>query len=201
MFKGSIYGLYDPRDGALRYIGQTQDELSRRLSGHVCDARRKGSSRHVLRWVRSLLRASVRPQIRALAVAKSLDELNALEVEFIADARASGIRLTNHDDGGTGAPGRKLTAAHKAKLHSPEVHARMAATRKGQPSPRKGAKLSSETRRKISQGKLGNCCRFRGDAPTAEMRRLRDEGWAFARIGVALGVSKKTVMNRLKGAS
>lgn len=201
MFQGTVYGLIDPRDDSLRYIGQTQGNLPRRLSGHICDARRRGHSRHVLQWIRGLLKEALKPQIRELAKASSLEELNCLEVRLIAEARTLKTRLTNHADGGDGTPGRPLTAAHKAKLHSPEVLARMAATRKGQPSPRKGVVLSAETRRKISLGKRGNRCRFKADVSTTEMHRLRAEGWSFERIGAVLGVCKKTVIRRLRKAT
>jgi len=33
---GQIYGLYDPRDEALRYVGQTTRSLKKRLQEHDC---------------------------------------------------------------------------------------------------------------------------------------------------------------------
>lgn len=34
---GTIYALVDPRDGAVRYIGQTTKTLAERLAGHVAN--------------------------------------------------------------------------------------------------------------------------------------------------------------------
>ncbi len=196
---GVVYGLYHPLTRELRYIGQTVGTPSRRLSGHLCDARYRGRARHLLHWVRSLLQEGLKPEIRILVPADSQEELDVLKMKFIADARGNGARLTNQADGGGGTSGRRMSEAHRAKLYSPEVVARMAATRRGQPSPRKGAHLSAESRAKISAGKKGNLCRFRADAPTADMLRLRSEGLSYSRIARTLGVSKKTVMNRVRG--
>lgn len=201
MLYGIIYGLYHPVSGELRYIGQTQGALSRRLSGHLCDARRGRGVRYVLQWMRSLLGEGTKPVIKELARAFSQEELNRLEISSIAKARAEGVRLTNHADGGLGAPGRKMSAAHHAKLHHPDVVARMAATRRGQPSPRKGVTLTRATRAKISVAKLGNQCRFRHDVDTTEMARLRAEGHPYCEIGRRLGVSKTTVVKRLQRAA
>ncbi len=197
MLYGFVYGLYHPITEELRYIGQTQGTLSRRLSGHLCTARRRARKAHVVNWLLSLMNEGLKPLIRVLAPASSQEKLDKLEALFIADARARGESLTNHDDGGRGAPGRKLSDAHKAKLHSAEVHARISETRKGQPSPRKGVVLSPETRAKISLGKRGNRCRYLANVSTEEMKRLRAEGLPFHKIGEILGVSKTTVTKRL----
>jgi transposase-like protein len=200
---GVIYGLYDPQDGALRYIGQTTRPLWQRLSGHVSSARANGHGRprHVTHWVRSLLQEGLKPEIRVLHQAASQEQLDTLEVKAITDARALGFRLTNHDDGGRGAPGRKLSPEHNAKLHSPEVVARMAATRKGQPSPKKGATLSEETCERIRVSKLGNQCRLRQDVSTDAILQGIREGKSTTRIATEMGVERHTVLNRYKKAA
>lgn len=198
---GVIYGLYDPRTGALRYIGQTCQTLQRRLSLHIWAARNVRRHRHVTSWVKSLLSLGLQPTISTLETTAAPENLDRMEMEAIERAFARNERLTNHTLGGQGARGRKLSPEHKARLHSKEARAKMAATRKGQRSPRKGVTLSEETRAKISQGKRGNKCRFRADAPTVEMATLRSQGLPFHEIGRRLGVSKTTVANRLRGAT
>lgn len=198
MVFGRVYGLYDPLSNELRYVGQTIRPLKERLRNHLHDARRR-KGRHVLHWIRNLLENGQRPTIGLLGEADTRGALDAMEKSRISEARAKGVGLLNHSDGGLGSQGRKLSEAHKLKLHSPEVVARMALTRKGQPSPRKGVKLSAETRAKVSAAKMGNRCRLRQDISTADMLRLRSQGLSFERVGRLLGVSKTTVMKRLAG--
>lgn len=195
---GVIYGLFHPISGVLRYIGQTRKSPKARLTDHLYVARHTTRPRHVVCWIKSLLQQGLRPVLKVLEVAETQEELDALEKKAISDALAAGVSLTNHDAGGRGAPGRKLSEGHKAKLHSPEARARMATTRRGQPSPRKGVTLSEATRAKISAGKRGNKCRYRTDALTEDMARLRTQGLSFHEVGCRLGVSKTTVRNRLQ---
>jgi len=197
---GVVYGLYHPLMGERRYIGQTIGTTSRRLSGHVSSARYNGHGRprHVTHWVGSLLREGLKPEIRVLHTASSQEELDTLEAKAIADAREAGERLTNHDDGGRGG---KLSEAHNAKFHSPEVVARMAATRKGQPSPRKGVKLSAETKGRISIGKRGNQCRLRQDVSTDAILQGIREGKSTTQLASEMGVDRHTVLNRYKKAA
>lgn len=57
-----IYGLLDPRDQALRYIGKTHKRREIRLSEHIEDAQ-NGSQRPVHRWVREVIEAGRQPEI------------------------------------------------------------------------------------------------------------------------------------------
>lgn len=95
------------------------------------------------------------------------------EQEAIDIYKKRGIVLVNATNGGEGASGYKHTEEHKEKLrgneywkavkqngfkgktHSDEQKAKWAESRKGITSPRKGVTLSEETRKKISQSKLG----------------------------------------------
>lgn len=36
-----IYGLFDPRNGELRYIGKTEDEPRLRYNQHICSSQGK----------------------------------------------------------------------------------------------------------------------------------------------------------------
>jgi len=57
-----IYGLLDPRDGSLHYIGKTHKRREWRLAEHIQLAR-DGDSRPVYDWIRTLLEAGVEPEI------------------------------------------------------------------------------------------------------------------------------------------
>ncbi len=57
-----IYGLIDPRDDSLHYIGKTHKRREWRLAEHIQLAR-DGDSRPVYGWIRSLLEAGIEPEI------------------------------------------------------------------------------------------------------------------------------------------
>ena len=64
MAKTHIYGLIDPRDHQVKYVGQSRDP-ERRLLGHLATAARGSKAVHV--WLRSL-----RPALPVLVVLESV---------------------------------------------------------------------------------------------------------------------------------
>lgn len=90
-----IYGLSDPRDGRVRYIGKARDSR-RRLSTHVRDSRRRNTP--VYRWIRKLLRQGVRPSLVIIEVVRESEWQNA-ERRHIAEHRKKS-RLLNVANGG-----------------------------------------------------------------------------------------------------
>ena len=161
---GCIYGLYDPRDGELRYIGQTIQPLRRRLKGH-CNETPRG---HKSNWVRSLLSLGLKPDIRLIREASCLEDLDRLEDEIISEMRSAGANLTNIENGGRGKgkvvsaetrakmsashKGRKFTPEHRAalskKVWTPEERAKLSAAGKGRV-------VSDATRTKLSEQQKG----------------------------------------------
>jgi DNA-binding NarL/FixJ family response regulator len=149
MSYGVVYGLYDPRTDALRYIGQTTKTLKQRLWGHVC-GHNLARSLYSARWLAQLRQLGLDPHIWPLAEAGSRKELNVLEMKFIAEARLRGERLTNITDGGEGhstphsvETRAKIAAAHKGRPKSVETRAKLSVKAKGR-------KLSEEAKRKLS---------------------------------------------------
>lgn len=139
-----IYGLLDPRNYELRYIGKT-NSIEARLRQHLYDAR-NGAKNHKCDWIRLLLSKDLKPII---CILEEVTKENWQEVEkrFIADAKENGLRLTNFLEGGQGfttdnhpLKGKRLSEEHKRKIS------------KGG----KGLKRSSETRQRISKSKIGN---------------------------------------------
>ncbi|NDY96256.1 GIY-YIG nuclease family protein [Wenzhouxiangella limi] len=57
-----IYGLLDPRDQSLRYIGKTHKRRELRLKEHIEEAK-EGTHRPVHRWIQELLSEGHEPQI------------------------------------------------------------------------------------------------------------------------------------------
>lgn len=91
-----IYGLHDPRDGTIRYIGKAKDS-AKRLSGHIRDARRRDTP--VYRWIRKLAAMGLKPSMRVIACVQN-DHWQDYERLIIVDAKLDGIPLLNVADGG-----------------------------------------------------------------------------------------------------
>ena len=60
-----IYGLVDPRNRHLRYIGKTHKRRELRLREHI-EAARAGEVAYVYNWVRQLLAVNIEPEIFVL---------------------------------------------------------------------------------------------------------------------------------------
>lgn len=121
--------LVDPRAPEVpRYIGKTSQGLSRRLVGHLFEAK-SGTRNHKANWIRSLVAEGITPEITPLVVARSEDELNGLECAWIARVRELGLPLCNQTDGGEGAAG------NYGRKNTPETIAKMKAAARGRRIP------------------------------------------------------------------
>ena len=60
-----IYGLLDPRDKQLRYVGKTHKRREFRLAEHIEDAQ-LGRNRPLHVWIRELLSVNLNPEIFVL---------------------------------------------------------------------------------------------------------------------------------------
>ena len=150
-----IYTLSDPRSlNVVRYVGVTHDKPVGRLARHISCAR-KEACYHSSRWVLSLVREGLAPELRIIqeGVGAGWEEA---ERHWIALHRSQGSPLTNHADGGRGplgcirSPGtrEKLAAANRGKKQSPElVEKRIAAIR--------GKTHTSKARANMSAGCKG----------------------------------------------
>jgi len=132
-----IYGLVDPRDQQLRYVGKTIVSLSARFDAHLNTARYKKRKTRTVNWLRGLLAIGLKPEIFEIERVSS----GWIETEqfWIAYFRFIGCRLTNHTDGGEGLTGYSF---------SPEARARIAASNKGKIIP-------VELRERWSKAKTG----------------------------------------------
>lgn len=90
----SIYALRDPRDGRIRYVGQTGNGLSSRLSGHVSTARAETSGCAKDEWLRVLDGLGLTPSIELLETTPTA-AANDREAHWIDEARGRGESLLN----------------------------------------------------------------------------------------------------------
>ena len=168
-----VYGLIDPRDSTLRYVGKSSSGLIRPRS-HFCPCRLREQT-HAAHWIRSVIAAGLKPQIVILDTASDEPALNEAEAFFITYFKFLGCRLTNLTSGGEGARGvipsagtrakmsaaslgRKKTPAHSAAISaglkghavSDEVREKLSAAHKGNKYCL-GRKLSEDSRKKMSE--------------------------------------------------
>lgn len=105
-----IYGLIDPRDDELRYIGKAND-VDSRLKDHI-KAAKANKSRKIARWIRGLLSKDLVPNLILLAPTSEADWRND-EREWIQAMRLAGFNLLNMTDGGDGVSGEAAREAGK----------------------------------------------------------------------------------------
>lgn len=156
----TIYGLCDPRDQQLRYIGVTKKGIEQRLKEHIVT----NDKTHRSFWVRNLRDAGLTPEpFEIEKVEKSWQES---EKFWIAYFKFIGASLTNGTDGGDGIPNptkemkNKVSIANKGRKHSEETKKKLSLAKKGRRFSEShkakirdaniGRKFSAETRKKMS---------------------------------------------------
>lgn len=154
-----VYGLYDPRSGELRYVGQTSQGLRTRLAGHLRDARRREHTR-IARWLHALMALGVKPQPQILESTLYPEMLGTLEQKWIAWAKERTSNLTNLTDGGDGGllgwkPSaetlekfRRRPNAWLGRKHSPESITKMRAAQVRGWTPAKSLNIAESNRRR-----------------------------------------------------
>lgn len=90
MNTGFIYALVDPRDGAVKYVGQTIYKLQKRLTEHCVSPR----TRQQREWIEDLAALGLRPSIRLLEEVPTAD-LNRYENYWMAEMAYQGAYLLN----------------------------------------------------------------------------------------------------------
>ena len=78
-----IYGLIDPRDRYLRYIGKTHKRRELRLAEHI-DLARSGRRSHVYNWIRDVLADGMTPEVFVLQRIAGHEDWRLAERRLIA---------------------------------------------------------------------------------------------------------------------
>ena len=192
-----IYGLVDPRKPEdIRYVGKTRQRISRRLYGHITQAK-NGNRTHKSAWIRRLIADNVLPVVVILEETTTENWAMA-EKAWIKTLKDNGHDLTNATDGGEGGAtsiGRspseetrnKIRLANTGRKHSDETRAKLSASRKRQV-------FSEETRAKISAANLGHgasneartkmSVASKGKPKSEEHKQKMREGWAKRRASL-----------------
>ncbi len=93
----SVYALVDPRDSQVFYIGKTVHSPSSRAKSHMTD----GKNSDKVAWIADLIQHGLTPSVEILESGTYTDdELNELEIAWIAEAREEGWPIVNIQIGG-----------------------------------------------------------------------------------------------------
>lgn len=173
----SIYVLRDPQSGDIRYVGYSYCPEKRLLS-HLRD----GTECHRARWIRSLLRRGLSPQLQVL---QTLPEASIREAEryWIRYFREQGCCLTNGTEGGDGSRGHRWTPERHEQMRQAQVR-RMA-------DPEYRARVGSAQKR--SKAARRSALFIAGDL-TGEY----EAGASFSELAVLYGVTDKVVRGELR---
>lgn len=178
-----IYALVDPRTHEWRYIGQSSRGLKRAEQHKLLY--KSDESPYKNNWIRQLISLNLIYNVEILEEFDDTSKLNEAEMEWIAEAKRQGRKLTNATHGGEGSYGRKLSPEsikrcsdaqilrHKLHPTSEETRKKCSLASKGRGI---GIPLTKETREKIS---LANT----GKKHSSESRRRRSEMTKGRKLG------------------
>lgn len=145
-----IYGLYDPRNGLLRYVGKTNN-IRIRHSAHT----RENGECYKHNWVKSLISVGLRPEIKVLETIVNSDDKDWQERErwWIKSSLDSGAPLTNLHSGGRG--GFSMHESTKDKIRAKATGRKMSREAIEKMKASKAAGLTPEVRERIRRAQLG----------------------------------------------
>lgn len=143
--KTSIYFLIDPRNSKIRYVGKTVQKLEYRLRQHLTEK----SNHRRSNWIKSLQILGLKPII--IQVHNCPWNLSSeFEINMISACKKWGMDLTNLTDGGDGCIGYKPNEEQRKRI-------KLAAIKRSKEysSPRKGIKHTEESKKKMSNSRIG----------------------------------------------
>lgn len=165
-----IYGVCDPRDGSIRYVGRTSGPLKKRLGKHYYKAT---DGTHRGNWFVSIHAAGTKPDAFVLEEVDAVD-VNEAESFWIAYFRSVGADLVNSTSGGDGSVLANATSFRAGKAISREMIEKGLATKRTRAYIREP--ISDATREKLAAAKRG---KTRGPMPEATKQKI-----AASQIGV-----------------
>lgn len=191
--KGKIYGLIDPRDNAIKYIGQTIQTLRTRLSDHINDRNlRKNTKKN--NWIKKLKKNNLPIRIYLIEYC-DISKLDEREIYWIATLRNQRANLKNGTDGGQGVRNYtdEMRAAVSLRMKGVPKTEQMKATlskslkifyqfNKQPTNPMKGKKHTEETKKKISEKATGRknspeaCEKMKGRIPWNKGKHQKKDG-------------------------
>jgi transposase len=111
-----IYGLIDPRNGELRYVGKSVCGIRRAKQHGYPYCMKMHAHLHSTRWIKQLRSLGLKYEIEVLEIHETANTLASAERHFIAYFRSIGCRLTNMTGGGDGTLGTQKSAETRHKM-------------------------------------------------------------------------------------
>lgn len=158
-----IYGLCDPKNKQLRYIGKSVNPKNR-LRRHICD--RNKYDTHKDRWLKNLINEGLRPELTIIdEVPKK--EWQYWEKFYISYFKCVGCYLTNTTEGGDQPP------STKGRKHTKESRLKMSKTKKGKPIPwlNDGKPRTEEHKKNLSKSLKGRTSPNKGKTFSDEYKK------------------------------
>lgn len=113
-----IYGLVDPRDGSIRYVGRTANVKSRYAAHCSLGVWWRADNQRRRAWLEELQDRKLKPLLTELEAVPTFEAAVAAEERWIAKGRAEGWPLTNgHGSGlagGVTEDAKRLRARRRA---------------------------------------------------------------------------------------
>lgn len=206
---GVIYGVFDPRNGRLVYIGKAAD-FRRRVQAHV---RKLADGTHEnprLRALFTFLRRTHGRDLRFRVVLRAaIDRLPSIERNLISGMRRREADLFNVASGGEGGAGprsqetrRRISAALVGRPKPPrtvEHRERLAAKKRGvAQSLETRARHSAAAKIATARGSRHYAAKL-NEEKVKEIRRLLRAGVEQRRIGEQFNVARTTIMQIATG--
>jgi group I intron endonuclease len=150
-----IYGLIDPRNNKIRYIGWCINP-SGRLKSHLMSSQLKRNT-HKINWIKQLLSINLKPILEILEIVSITDYAIKEQWWIKIFGREN---LTNSTDGGEGTLNpsdetrEKISKSQIGRKMSQETRDRMSKSQKGKHVA--GTKKSEESKKKQSESRKGD---------------------------------------------
>jgi hypothetical protein len=206
-----IYGLVDPRDNQLKYIGLSKSVMSRYYKH--CNSLTENNKKS--NWVKSLKNKSLKPELLIIDECSG-DEVEYLEQFYIAYYKSLGCLLTNGNSGGfrpkmSAEVIEKIRRGNTGKKRSPEAIEKYKKRRLTEEAKTKlaefnrGRKISDEAKKKMSIAAKGKIIseETRKKMSIASSNRVVSEETRKklsdrhkGRIGTRLGMKNSDEQNR-----
>lgn len=144
-----IYGLWDPRNYQLRYIGKSVNP-EHRFRGHLDDAKYTNNKSYKCSWIRQLLSEGLIPSMEILEECTD-DNWQEAEIAWIKEGREKGLNLTNISNGGDQPPNwNEFSDPEAARIKRNKTK-----KERGIKPPNLGRKWSQEYKDKMSKALSG----------------------------------------------
>jgi len=95
-----IYGLQDPGNLEIRYIGKSSTGLATPRRHFAPSTWKKYTNSHLYNWMQKCIKENARPQIKTIYICQNNEEVLQKEKELIEQYRKQGARLLNIRPGG-----------------------------------------------------------------------------------------------------